>query len=112
MTSEGGKFYSLLLPRLPRRDTPGIAVGEKLRLAKSHQPDFPVTLRWYGAATKAAWAGNSAESCNSQQIFGASIFGVIPDNDSRIGPATGLLFSTVTPADPPIFPLPMNRSQT
>src|SRR2546430_17173462 len=76
MTSEGGKFYSLLLPRLPRRDTPGIAVGEKLRLAKSHQPDFPVTLRWYGAATKAAWAGNSAESCNSQQIFGTSILGL------------------------------------
>ena len=111
---EGCKFWSLLLPRLTRPvANQGLAVGEKLRLAKSHQPDFPATLRWYGAATKAARAGNSAESCTSlQQIFGTSIFGGYPGQRSGIRPATGLLFSTVTPADPPIFPLPMNRSQT
>ena len=109
---EGRKFWSLLLPRLPRRGTPGICRRRKAAARQISSTRFPATLRWYGAATKAARAGNAAESCNRlQQILGTSILGLSRTTITHPPCNRSPVFHRA-PADPPIFLLPMNRLQT
>ena len=78
---EGRKFWSPLLPRLPRRGTPGICRRRKAAPRQISSTRFPATLRWYGAATKAAGWQRGRELQSPSADFGDLDFRVIPDHN-------------------------------
>jgi len=101
-----------IVTRLPRRGTPGVCRRRKAAARQISSTRFPRTLSWYGAAMKAARAGNSAENCNNlQQIFGTSILGLSRTTTSHAACNRSPVFHRDARRSA-IFSLPMNRLQT